>query len=210
LASKPAAAPPTESAPSSLLAVPYPDDELRLRDGSPVKVRAIQPDDEKRLRAFHARLSPDSIIFRFFRVLPELSEEDAYRFTHLDYAQRMALVATTPTGCDEGEEVIRAVVRYERTEPGVAEVAFVVEDAWQGKGIATALLYRLAAYARTHGLTTFVAVTMTSNARMLDVFRHAGFPYTMRHDGSEISVTLDISSTESAPSWDMSAARLMS
>jgi RimJ/RimL family protein N-acetyltransferase len=200
LASQPAAAPPRATAPASLLAIPYPDDELLLRDGSTVRVRAIQPDDEERLRAFHARLSPDSIIFRFFRVLPQLSEEDAYRFTHLDYARRMALVATTPTGCDAGDEVIRAVVRYERTEPGVAEVAFVVEDAWQGKGIATALLHRLAAYARAYGLTTFVAVTMASNARMLDVFRHAGFPHTMHHDGSEISVSLDISCTESTPS----------
>ena len=206
-APEPAEAPLRETAPALRLPVPYPDDELLLRDGSMVKVRAIQPDDEERLRAFHARLSPDSIILRFFRVVPELPEEDAYRFTHLDYARRMALVATTPIGRDEGDETIRAVVRYERTEPGVAEVAFVVEDAWQGKGIATALLHRLATYARAHGLTTFVAVTMASNVRMLDVFRHAGYPHAMRHDGSEISVTLDISSAENAPSWGMPDAR---
>ncbi len=201
LAPQPAAAPSRATAPAPHPAVPYPDEDLLLRDGSWVKVRAIQPDDEERLRAFHARLSPDTVIFRFFRVLPALSEEDAYRFTHLDYAQRMALVATTPTGRDSGDEAIRAVVRYERTEPGVAEVAFVVEDAWQGKGIATALLRRLAAYARAHSLTTFVAITMSGNTRMLDVFRHAGFPNTVRHDGGEISVTLDITSNENAPSW---------
>jgi GNAT superfamily N-acetyltransferase len=169
---------------------------LTLRDGVTVQVRAIQPDDLERLRAFHRRLTPDTVIFRFFHYMPELSREDAWRFTHLDCENRMALVATAPV---DGGEAIHAVVRYERDGPTAAEVAFVVEDAWQGRGIATALLHRLAAYARVRGITTFVAITMAGNVRMLDVFRHAGFPCALRFDKGEIAVTLDISSPANPP-----------
>jgi GNAT superfamily N-acetyltransferase len=169
---------------------------LALRDGATVQVRAIQPDDLERLRAFHRRLTPDTVIFRFFHYMPELTAEDAWRFTHLDYENRMALVATAPVG---DVEAIHAVVRYERTGSTEAEVAFVVEDAWQGRGIATALLHRLAAYARAHGISTFVAVTMVGNVRMLDVFRHAGFPCALRFARGEIAVTLDISASANLP-----------
>lgn len=120
------------------------------------------PDDTDRLRAFHRQLSPESISFRFFRYMPELSQEDAERFTHVDYERRMALVATTGSG--EAEEIL-GVVRYEDIRPQTAEVAFVVEDHWQGHGIATALLHCLADYARRRGYTTFVAITMGTNMR---------------------------------------------
>ena len=73
-----------------------------------------------------------------------------------------------------------------------AEVAFVVQDAWQGHGIATALLHELAAYARAHGVERFVALTMGTNARMLDVLHNCGFPCHTRYDGGDILATLDI------------------
>ena len=163
-----------------------------MRDGRTVMIRAIQPDDAERLRAFHRRLKPETVIYRFFHYMPELSGEDAYCFTHLDYYQRMALVATSSADTDGGE-AIRAVGRYESLGSGRAEVAFVVEDAWQGNGLASTLLQGLARIARDRGLTTFVAVTMRSNARMQDVFRHSGFPCKVHYEGGEIAVTLDVS-----------------
>ncbi len=162
---------------------------LTLRDGNLVRVRAIRADDTDRLRAFHSRLSIDSIIFRFFRVLPELSEELANRLTNIDYENRMALVATVE---QEAEERIIAVVRYERTGAETGEVAFVVEDRWQGRGIATALLHRLADYARARGFTHLVAITMASNVRMLDVLRHCGFPCVMSYQDGDIEARLNI------------------
>lgn len=101
----------------------------------------------------------------------------------------MALVATEGEG---DEERILGVVRYERMSHDSAEIAFVVEDRWHGHGIATALLHRLARYARQRGITKFVAVTMGSNLAMLDVFHHAGYPSSIHFDNAEYSVTLDI------------------
>lgn len=163
---------------------------LRLRDGAEVGVRALRPDDRQRVQQLHARLSFDTIVFRFFRALPRLNDETARHLTHLDYDSRMALTATLGAG---DEERLLAVVRYERIGPETAEVAFVVEDAWQGRGIATALLHLLARYARERGFTSLVAITMGDNARMLDVLRRCGFPTSARYDSGEIQVTLDIS-----------------
>jgi RimJ/RimL family protein N-acetyltransferase len=164
--------------------------DLTLRDGSVVRVRAIRADDTIRLQAFHAHLSMDSIIWRFFRSVPHLSDDQARQFTHVDYVDRMALLATRGEG--DTEEIL-AVVRYERrVEEREAEVAFVVQDAWQGQGIATALLHQLAAYARAHGVERLVALTMGTNARMLDVLHNCGFPCHTRYEGGDILATLDI------------------
>jgi RimJ/RimL family protein N-acetyltransferase len=164
--------------------------ELRLLDGSFIYVRPIRPDDTDRLRAFHAHLSADTIIMRFFHVMPELPQKMAEHFTHVDYVNRMALVATQ---ADETGERFLGVVRYDRTGPKTAEVAFVVEDHWQGHGIATALLLRLTRYAREQGFTTLVAITMSTNRRMLEVLRHCGFPCTFACVDGEIECSLDIS-----------------
>ncbi len=176
-----------ESIPSGAAQV---EGSLLLRDGGSVHVRAIRADDDERLTRFHRKLSPESIIFRFFHYFPELPAADAQRFTHVDYESRMALVATTGEG--DAEEIL-GVVRYDHIAPQTAEVAFVVEDHWQGHGIATALLHRLAAYARERGYTAFVAFTMGTNSRMLDVLHHSGFPATSRIDSGDVEVRLDIS-----------------
>jgi RimJ/RimL family protein N-acetyltransferase len=184
---------------------PMSDDALRLthdltlRDGSVVHVRAIRADDTARLQSFHARLSMDSIIWRFFRSVPSLSDEQARQFTHVDYGDRMALLATHGDGV--AEEIL-AVVRYDRMAgEREAEVAFVVQDAWQGHGLATALLHELAAYARAHGVERFVALTMGTNARMLDVLHNCGFPCRTRYDGGDILATLDITAPPRLLPW---------
>jgi RimJ/RimL family protein N-acetyltransferase len=164
--------------------------DLTLRDGSVLHARAIRADDTARLQAFHAHLSMDSIIWRFFRSVPNLSDDQARQFTHVDYRDRMALLATRGEG--DTEEIL-AVVRYDRrAEEREAEVAFVVQDAWQGQGIATALLHQLAAYARTQGIERLVALTMGSNVRMLEVLHNCGFPCHTRYEGGDIVATLDI------------------
>ncbi len=167
------------------------EENLTLLDGSVVHVRAIRPDDTDRLRAFHSRLSVDSIVTRFFRYLPELPVAIAEEFTHIDYENQMALVATTGAG---PTEQIVGVARYARTGPETAEAAFTVADHWQGHGISTALLHRLAAYARARGYTTFIALVMPANTRMLEVFHQCGFPCAAHYDQGTITVTLDITS----------------
>jgi RimJ/RimL family protein N-acetyltransferase len=188
-----------------IFAHPLPQDaaqlahDLLLRDGTSVHVRAIRVDDTVRLQAFHAHLSMESIIWRFFRSVPSLSDDQARQFTHVDYVNRMALIATRDVTHDEGgAEEILAVVRYDRMAGArEAEVAFVVADAWQGQGLATALLHELATYARAHGVEQFVALTMGSNVRMLDVLHNCGFPCRTRFDGGDILATLDITAPPS-------------
>ena len=133
-------------------------------------VRPIGPDDGEALRAFHARLSPESIVLRFFGPHPRLSDAEVERFTHVDGVDRVALVA-------ERASQIVAVARYDRT-PGSdeAEVAFVVDDAYQGRGLGTLLLQRLADAARAQGIRRLVADTLSENFRMLNVFRDGGSP----------------------------------
>ncbi len=164
--------------------------ELVLRDGSHMHMRPIRADDTERLQTFHAKLSPETIVFRFFYFVPQLAQEAADHFTHVDYANRMALIATIGTG--SGEEIV-GVVRYERIGSSDAEVAFVVADAWQGHGIATALLLQLAGYARQHGITTFTAVTMANNVKMIVVLRTCGVPCQLRYSNGEVEAKLDIS-----------------
>lgn len=132
-------------------------------------VRPIRPEDAPRLVAFHARLSPRSVYLRFFSAHPTLSESEVTRFTAVDYEDRLALVATV------GDDLI-AVARYDRSPGGSdAEVAFVVDDAYQHHGVGSELLDELADAAFARGVTTFTAETLVENRTMLDVFHHAGF-----------------------------------
>jgi RimJ/RimL family protein N-acetyltransferase len=170
--------------------------QVPLRYGGIVLVRPIRPDDTGRLQAFHARLSPESIEYRYFHPVPVLSPEWVERLTHVDYDGRMALVATIGGGADEQ---IIAVVRYERIGPATAEVAFLVEDRWQGHGIATQLLYHLAAYAARRGFTTFVAEIMSTNTAMRDVVRLAGYPFATKYETGCVEIRMDITNPPSAP-----------
>lgn len=169
-----------------------------LRDATAIDVRPIQQDDGDRLRRFHARLSPSSIRMRYFHVMPFLSDAMVATFTHVDYVDRMALVATVGgIGADNASDTARqeivSLVNYERISADTAEVAFLVEDAWQGKGIATTLLYDLAAYARTHGFRYFLAIMLHRNIPMLNLLRQCGFPCTLNDRGDdEVAVRLDI------------------
>jgi len=160
---------------------------LELTDGTRLWSRPIRADDEERLLDFHTRLSSDTIYRRFFSAHPRLAPGEVHRFTHLDYDDRFALV-----GVDEDGRIM-GVGRYDRT-PGSdsAEVAFVVEDTIQGRGLGSALLARLAREARRHGITRFEAQTLVDNHKMLGVFRHAGFRETTRLVDGIVMVTLDL------------------
>ncbi|MGF1599694.1 MAG: GNAT family N-acetyltransferase [Acidimicrobiales bacterium] len=163
-----------------------------LSDGAPVEVRPIRPSDRELLEAFHGRQSKESIYFRFFRPRPELSDKELSHFTEVDYEERMAFVALLGG-------VLVAVARYEGGG-GVErpEVAFFVDDAHHGRGLATLLLEYLAAAARRRGLAGFTASVLPENYAMLGVFRKAGFDVHTRFDEGVIEVEIDISVTDEA------------
>jgi acyl-CoA synthetase (NDP forming)/GNAT superfamily N-acetyltransferase len=164
---------------------PYPahwEADVVLRDGGTAHLRPIRPQDADLLRAFHSRLSAETIYFRFFAPYPELSERDVERFTDVDHVDRVALIATV------GDDMI-GVVRYERTTKTEAEVAFSIEDAHQGRGLGSVLLEHLAAAARERGIDRFVADVLPANHKMLHVFQDAG--YNVTHDFAEGVVHLE-------------------
>jgi len=151
--------------------------DVVLRDGGTAHLRPIRPQDGPALRAFHARLSEQTVYLRYFAPHPQLSDADLVHLTVLDMVDRVALVATV------GAEII-GVVRYDRVGTTDAEVAFTVRDDHQGRGLGSVLLEHIAAAARERGVTRFVAEVLPSNARMLAVFREAGYsPRTSREEG---------------------------
>ena len=139
--------------------------ESTARPRSAVVIRSIRPADAAGLQAFHARLSNDTIRNRFLGVHRVLRDTEAHGFTSVLRGKDAALVATV-------DEVIVAVGRYVGLSGADAEVAFVVEDPYQGHGIATALLTLLAHSAWDDGIRRLVADTFATNRAMLDVFMH--------------------------------------
>jgi len=167
----------------------YESDTL-LRDGSTLRLRPIRPDDVAALMEFHTRLSPRSVYFRFFSPLPELSREKATQLCTVDYNNTFALVG-------EHAGRIVAVARYYRNDEvhDRAEVAFLTEDALQGRGIATRMLERLAVIACENGVKTFEAYVLGDNRKMIDVFLNTGFQVERRLDGGVFYITFPITPT---------------
>ncbi|MET7812133.1 GNAT family N-acetyltransferase [Streptomyces sp. NPDC005395] len=151
--------------------------DVVLRDGGTARVRPITVDDAERLVSFYEQVSDESKYYRFFAPYPRLSAKDVHRFTHHDFVDRVGLAATI------GGEFI-ATVRYDRIGAGgtpatapadEAEVAFLVQDAHQGRGVASALLEHIAAVARERGIRRFAAEVLPANTKMIKVFMDAGY-----------------------------------
>ncbi|MGW0549849.1 bifunctional acetate--CoA ligase family protein/GNAT family N-acetyltransferase [Streptomyces altiplanensis] len=152
--------------------------DVVLRDGGTARIRPITPDDAQRLVSFYEQVSDESKYYRFFAPYPRLSDKDVHRFTHHDYVDRVGLAATV------GGEFI-ATVRYDRInaqgrpssgpDADLAEVAFLVQDAHQGRGVASALLEHIGAVARERGIRRFMAEVLPANSKMIKVFTDAGY-----------------------------------
>ncbi|TDO92875.1 GNAT family N-acetyltransferase [Enemella evansiae] len=163
--------------------------DVLLSDGSTAHLRPIRAEDEQLLVDFYARVSPESKYLRFFAPYPVLSAKDVVRFTHVDYRDRVALILTV------GERMV-AVGRYDRLNASDAEVAFLVEDSVQGKGVGQLLLEHLAEAARERGLSRFVAEVLPQNRRMVQVFADAGYTVSREFEDGMILVEFPISPTE--------------
>ena len=164
-----------------------------LRDGGIVQVRPITTDDQAALAAFFDRTGPESRYFRFFRTKARLSAEELDYYTQVDYARRMAFVAFH-------EDQLIGVARYDVNldDSDTAEVAFMVEDAHQGRGIGTQLLQMLTVYARRQGVGSFEAYVLPENARMMRLFRNSG--YQLRRTFEEGVYTVAFPTAESEDS----------
>src|SRR4028118_925894 len=165
--------------------------DVLLLDGGAARLRPIRPDDADKLVEFYARVSPESKYMRFFAPYPQLSDRDVDRFTHVDNDNRVAFVLTI-----RGDIV--AVSRYDKLENGEAEVAFLVEDAHQGRGVAQVLLEHLAEAGRERGVTRFLAEVLPDNARMIQVFKDAGYRVAGGYKDGVLMLDFPIEATPTA------------
>ena len=153
--------------------------QVELRDGTRVRLRAIRSDDEPRLVQLYEALSHDSCYQRFFTVMRRLPPDWARYLANVDHVRRLALVVEAPGDPD----ALIAVARYEATsEADCAEVAFVVQDAWQNRGLGTVLFRQLLAAAGDKDITRFCAWVLADNRRMLDLIYRLGVVRQRTHD----------------------------
>ena len=149
---------------------PYPTElerEITLRDGARLCLRPIRPEDQDRLIAFYDRLSQHTAYQRFFTVMKRLPPDWARLLANVDYARRLALLAEH--GPADAPELV-GVARYEPTDRAdTAEIAFVIQDAWQNRGLGTLMLDALLAAAEARGIGRFRAYVLATNARMIDL-----------------------------------------
>ncbi|WHM36059.1 GNAT family N-acetyltransferase [Streptomyces sp. BPTC-684] len=171
--------------------------DVVLRDGGTARIRPITTDDAERLVSFYEQVSDESKYYRFFAPYPRLSAKDVHRFTHHDYVDRVGLAATV------GGEFI-ATVRYDRINAqgrpasapaDEAEVAFLVQDAHQGRGVASALLEHIAEVARERGIRRFAAEVLPANNKMIKVFTDAGYQQKRSFEDGSVHLTLDLEPT---------------
>ena len=158
-----------------------------LRDGRPVEIRALRPDDRAGLVAAVARSSSVSLYRRFFAVRRHFTEPEIEFFLNVDFVDHVALVAVVD---ERGRPVIAGGARYIVVEPGRAEVAFTVVDQYQGQGLGAALMHHLAAIAQAAGLKELIAEVLPDNVPMLKVFEKSGFPVGMKREPQVVHLTL--------------------
>jgi GNAT superfamily N-acetyltransferase len=164
-----------------------------LPRGTPIVVRVIRPDDKARLLNAFGNLESGSIYTRFFHHKTELTEAELKQATEVDFDRVVALVVTVGSG--ETETII-AGGRYICLEGPVplkrAEVAFVVEEDYQGQGIAGLILDHLARIARSRGIVEFDAEVLAANRPMLTVFARSGLTMLRQQADNVINVALSL------------------
>ena len=158
-----------------------------LRDGRMVEIRAQRPHDREGMQAAIARSSSGSLYRRFFAVRREFSEKETDYFLEIDFVNHLALVAVVT---EAGQPKIAGGGRYVLVQPGRAEVAFAVVDAYQGLGIGSALMRHLATLGREARLRELIAEVLAENVPMLKVFERTGLPISTRREGPVVHVTL--------------------
>ncbi len=166
-----------------------------LRDGSTATVRTTRPDDREALSAFFGSLSDQSKIQRFFgRTVPSAKMIESF----CDSSKPRASLTLIVTRLAEPPPRIIAAGSYIARDETTAEVSLTVDDAFQGKGIGTLLLERLALLAVANGFRQFWAVTMLENRPMLDVFRDSGFDCRTKTDRGYVEIDLSVIPSEAS------------
>jgi GNAT superfamily N-acetyltransferase len=161
---------------------PRPAAPTELVDGTDITIRVIQPADAYALLRMFDRLSPESLYHRFFSPMPQPRRAALLHLAGLDHEMHEAVVA-------EVDREIVGVARYDgRTGEDDAEVAVIVDDAWQDRGLGTRLLHRLARVGARRGLVAFRAVVLGENRRVLPFLRRLSPEAEVRFRSGEYQV----------------------
>lgn len=165
-----------------------------LKDGTVVTVRAAHTDDGPRIRRAFENLDRDTVYRRFFGVKTEVSDSELSKITDMDFDRNVSLLVTIPSS-DDDEIVIGGAsylsVAADSPERS-AEVAFTIEEDYQGLGVASMLMRRLVSIARERGLTRLEADVLGHNRAMLAVFKASGLPMTQVSADNVIHVTMSL------------------
>ena len=168
---------------------------LTLKNGTEIFFRPVKPTDESALSEMLYSLSTDSVKKRYFTHTKTFPHKDVQKLTNIDYDQNLAIVAVVPG--PEGTEEIVAIAQYfldPKTQ--LAEVAFIVQDEWQDKGMGAVLLDYLTTTAKDHGVKTFYATVLPINKAMLSIFYNSGYSVSTEFDGDSYSIKYDLNKPE--------------
>jgi len=167
--------------------------EETLRNGVRVTIRAVRPDDRARIAKAFSKLDPESVYTRFFSYKSELSDAELDQLNAMDFVRDVMLVVTIGDG---GDETVIAGARYVAYDAAdgmsAAEIAFTVEEDYQGLGIAGRLLRQLLAIARKNRIVRFEADVLAVNKPMLAVFERSGLAICREHQGDSWHLTLSL------------------
>jgi acyl-CoA hydrolase/RimJ/RimL family protein N-acetyltransferase len=162
-----------------------------LRDGTEIFFRPVKPNDEHELSEMLYSLSEKSVQTRYMTHTVTFSHKDVQQLTNINYQQDIAIVGIVPG--PSGDESIVAMAQYfldPKTQS--AEVAFVVHDEWQQKGMGTYLLDYICKIAKQRGVKRFFAKVMPSNKPMLAIFHNSGYKVNTTFDGEVYNISYDL------------------
>jgi GNAT superfamily N-acetyltransferase len=163
---------------------------MKTADGLKVTIRPITFADKNKLQEFHARLSGATRFLRYQYAKGDLTERDLHSFCDVDYDNTLGLVAETG---ENGRRHIVGVGRYARLpDPKIAEIAFVVQDSEQKKGIGTQLLRHLSILAWERGIRYFVGELLRENGRMINILRKSDPGMRRLIEGSSFTITVKV------------------
>jgi acyl-CoA hydrolase/RimJ/RimL family protein N-acetyltransferase len=177
--------------------VGYPEELERyetLRDGTEIFFRPVKPNDEPALSEMLYSLSEESIRTRYMTHTIVFPHKDIQRLTNIDYRQDMAIVGVIPRA--DGEEIVAIAQYFLDPKTQAAEVAFLVQDEWQQKGMGTFLLDYLTQIAKQRGVKKFCAKVLPTNESMLAIFHNSGYKVNTEFDGYAYDITYDLTRQE--------------
>ena len=162
---------------------------MLLSDGTQINFRHVHPTDLPQMKDLLYALSHETVYYRFMAPQKQFSQRQIQEFVYVDHRSEVAVVGTLPEAC--GEEIIAVGCYYLNPKTNRAEVAFVVRDRWQNRGIGTFLYSYLARIARSHGISGFTAEVLRANKLMQAVFNKSEARVSSRLEGNVYSYRLD-------------------